>query len=113
MARYKAGALENQSFETQQLTQVIKADLANLNGQISDLQSYQKMKKAGGYTVGNRSSEEHSSAVVVSLQTRLKDVGVSFSNVLESRQQTMRAQKDRRDQFSATNIIMSPSGTFL
>lgn len=106
MAQNKT-AFDDRPIEVQELTQVIKADLAKLNAQISDLQGYQKMRKAGGYTVGtNKSAEEHSSQVVVSLQTRLKDVGVSFTNVLENRSQSLRAQKDRREQFSATNIMM-------
>lgn len=106
MAQTKT-AFDERPLEVQELTQVIKTDLAKLNAQISDLQGQQRLRKAGSYAVGtNRSAEEHSSQVVVSLQTRLKDAGVSFTNVLESRSQSLRAQKDRREQFSATNIMM-------
>jgi syntaxin 5 len=97
---------DDRPVEVQDLTEIIKVELARLNSQISDLQALQKMRKAAGYSVGtNKSAEEHSSQVVVSLQSRLAEASSAFGNVLEMRSQNAKAQKDRRDQFSATNIM--------
>lgn len=94
--------------EVQELSDIIKSELAKLNGKISDLQSYQKMRTASGYAVGtNRSAEEHNSQVVMSLQSKLAEVGNTFTSILEVRSQTMKAQRERREQFSATNIMPS------
>lgn len=102
--------LDDRPVEVQDLTQAIKADLARLNGQISDLQNAQKMQRVAGYVIGtNKSAEEHSSQVVVSLQSRLAEASSTFSSLLEERSQSIRAQKSRRDQFSATNIMPSMS----
>lgn len=105
MARSKT-LFDDRPVEVQELTQIIKIELAKLNEQISNLQTFQKMQKAANYTVGtNKSAEEHSSQVVVSLQSRLAEVSSTFTNVLEMRSQNIKAQRDRREQFSATNII--------
>ncbi|PJF18277.1 hypothetical protein PSACC_01955 [Paramicrosporidium saccamoebae] len=105
LARNKT-LFDDRPVEVQDLTQIIKVEIAKLNGQIADLQNFQRMRKTGGYTVGtNRSAEEHSSQVVVSLQSRLAEASSTFTNVLEMRSQNIKAQRDRRDQFSATNIM--------
>lgn len=97
---------DDRPVEVQELTQMIKLDIARLNGQISDLQAVQKMRRTGGYTVGsNRSAEEHTSQVVVSLQSRLAEASSAFTSVLEMRSNTIRAQRERRDHFSATNMM--------
>lgn len=99
---------DDRPVEVQELAQIIKGELAKLNGQISDLQNYQKIRKSGSYHFSgpsNRSAEEHSSQIVVSLQSRLAEASSSFTTVLEVRSQSLKAQKDRRDQFSATNIM--------
>jgi syntaxin 5 len=105
LARNKT-LFDDRPVEVQDLTQIIKVEIAKLNGQIADLQNFQRMRKTGGYTVGtNKSAEEHSSQVVVSLQSRLAEASSTFTNVLEMRSQNIKAQRDRRDQFSATNIM--------
>lgn len=97
---------DDRPVEVQELTQVIKLEIARLNGQISDLQALQKMRRTGGYTVGsNRSAEEHTSQVVVSLQSRLAEASSTFTSVLEMRSNTIKAQRERRDHFSATNML--------
>jgi syntaxin 5 len=97
---------DDRPVEVQELTQILKVEIAKLNSQIAELQNFQRMRKTGGYIVGtNRSAEEHSSQVVVSLQSRLAEASSTFTNVLEMRSQNIKAQRDRRDQFSATNIM--------
>lgn len=99
--------LDERPVEAQEVMATVKVELARLNGQISDLQHAQKMRKAASYAVGsNKSAEEHSAQVVVSLQSRLAEASSTFSRVLEERSQTIKAQKSRRDQFSATNHIL-------
>lgn len=101
--------MDDRSTEVQDLSGIIKIELAKLNTQISELQNYQKIRKAT-YVVGsNKSSEEHSTQIVVCLQSKLADASASFASVLEARSQDMRAQRERRDQFSATNVVSVPS----
>lgn len=104
MTRNKTLA-DGQPLEVQTLVQTIKAELARLNTQISDLQAFQKMRHAAAYSVGtNRNVEEHAAQIVFSLQNRLAEASSSFTNVLEMRSQTIKAQQDRRQMFSATNV---------
>lgn len=90
--------------EIEELTFVIKKDIANLNQQIAELQ-HAKGKPKG------KQSEEHNANVLVSLQSKLAYTSNTFKNVLEVRTQNMKIQKDRRDQFSsqlATSVITNP-----
>lgn len=99
--------------EVDELANLVKRELAILNSQISDLQNYLKMQKAAGYTVGtNKSIEEHNAQVIVSLQSRLAELSSSFTVALEERSQLLRAQRSRREQFSApltSNIYSAPA----
>ncbi|KAG5462624.1 MAG: t-SNARE [Olpidium bornovanus] len=84
----------------QELTFVIKQDIAKLNKQIMSLQQYVKEQKGKSKS---RHFEEHTSNVVVSLQSKLASTSMSFKDVLELRTQNMKAQKDRREQFMHTS----------
>lgn len=64
----------------QELTYIIKQDIAKLNKQIAMLQSYTKDHK-----LGSKQATEHSSNVVVSLQSKLANTSMSFKDVLEIR----------------------------
>jgi syntaxin 5 len=62
------------------LTFIIKQDIAKLNKQIAMLQNYTKTQKQS-----NKQVTEHTSNVVVALQSKLADTSMSFKDVLEIR----------------------------
>lgn len=73
----------------QELTYIIKQDIANVNKQIASLQSYVKQRSAQG---GSKSAEakqidEHNHNVVMLLQSKLADTSMTFKDVLEIRTQ--------------------------
>eukprot|EP00731_Ephydatia_muelleri_P027738 Em0019g611a len=92
----------------QELTQVIKQDIGKLNSDIGGLQ--QRMREQT-YSE-NKHSRTHSSTVVVSLQSQLADMSKDFKSVLEHRTESLKQQKQRREQFSATPT-MAPMVTTL
>ncbi|KAG2182799.1 hypothetical protein INT44_005779 [Umbelopsis vinacea] len=85
---------DDKPVEISELTYIIKQDIANLNKQIAMLQTYSKDQK-----LGSKQATEHSSNVVVSLQSKLANTSMSFKDVLEIRTENMKSSKDRRDQF--------------
>ncbi|KAJ2964636.1 hypothetical protein NQZ79_g428 [Umbelopsis isabellina] len=85
---------DDKPVEISELTYIIKQDIAKLNKQIAMLQSYTKEQKNG-----SKQATEHSSNVVVSLQSKLANTSMSFKDVLEIRTENMKSSKDRRDQF--------------
>lgn len=91
--------------EIQELTQVIKQDLAKMN---SDIASLQQRVKARSHQ-DTRHMRSHSSSVVVSLQSKLADISKDFKNVLELRTENLKQQKQRREQFSASPIAAPSS----
>lgn len=76
----------------QELTYIIKQDIANINRQIAALQSFLKQHNAQG---GSRSTEgkqidEHNHNIVMMLQSKLANTSMSFKDVLEVRTQASR-----------------------
>lgn len=92
----------------QELTQVIKQDISKLNSDIGELQ--QRMREQTHSD--NRHSKTHSSSVVVSLQTQLANMSKDFKSVLELRTESLKQQKQRREQFSSAPT-MTPMVTTL
>ncbi|CAG8547905.1 8143_t:CDS:2 [Paraglomus brasilianum] len=88
---------DDRPVEISELTYVIKQDIAKLNKQIALLQQYVRDQREN-----NKQADEHSSNVVVLLQSKLADTSMSFKDVLEIRTQNMKATKDRREQFMYT-----------
>lgn len=84
--------------EIQQLTYIIKQDLAALNKQIGMLQ---EVARSQGGTSRQRSS--HSNAVVVSLQSKLASASNDFKTVLEVRTDSLKKQAARREHFTTSN----------
>lgn len=86
--------------EINELTFVIKQDLASLNSQISSLQSITKAQHshASHGTVAEQEGE-HNKNVVVLLQGKLADVGVNFKEVLEVRTKNIQASRARTENF--------------
>jgi syntaxin 5 len=66
------------------LTYIIKQDIAKLNKQIALLQQYVRDHKKN-----NKQADEHSSNVVVMLQSKLASTSMSFKDVLEIRTQVL------------------------
>ncbi|KAL9008993.1 MAG: hypothetical protein Q9173_005937 [Seirophora scorigena] len=86
--------------EINELTFVIKQDLASLNSQISSLQSVSKTQQSQS-TRGSAMEQEgeHNKNVVVLLQGKLADVGVNFKEVLEVRTKNIQASRARTENF--------------
>ncbi|KAG9090907.1 cis-Golgi t-SNARE syntaxin [Ceratobasidium sp. 370] len=82
----------------QELTYVIKQEIASINKQIATLQAYVKQQNASK-SGGQREVEEHNNNVVMLLQSKLANTSMSFKDVLEIRTQNMKESKDRTDQF--------------
>ncbi len=85
------------------LTASIKQELAYLNGEISQLQA------SASYP--SDSAKQHSNSVVVSLQTQLANASMGFKNVLETTNQTIKEQKQRREEYSFADSSVLHSRT--
>ncbi|ORZ03524.1 t-SNARE [Syncephalastrum racemosum] len=85
---------DDKPVEIGELTFIIKQDIAKLNKQIAMLQDYTKGQKHP-----SKQANEHTSNVVVSLQSKLADTSMNFKDVLEIRTENMKISKDKRDQF--------------
>ncbi|KAF9179781.1 cis-Golgi t-SNARE syntaxin [Haplosporangium sp. Z 767] len=100
---------DDRPVEISELIYIIKQDIAKLNKQIAHLQNH--IKEHNAKTTGNsRQATEHSSNVVVLLQSRLAAQTSTFKDVLELRTENMKATKDRREQFMFTT--QQQSSTF-
>jgi syntaxin 5 len=119
---------------SQELTYIIKQDIAGVNKQIADLQKYVKQHGAGGSgsrTLEQKQTDEHEANVVMLLQSKLANVSMSFKDVLELRTQVgrsfsifpatemvflqnMKESKDRTEQFmhsAASSANQAPSSS--
>ncbi|KAI9280396.1 t-SNARE [Sporodiniella umbellata] len=85
---------DDKPVEISELTFIIKQDIAKLNKQIAMLQDYTKHQKQS-----SKQATEHTSNVVVALQSKLADTSMNFKDVLEIRTENMKMSKDKRDQF--------------
>ncbi|RIB04907.1 t-SNARE [Gigaspora rosea] len=85
---------DDRPVEISELTYIIKQDIAKINKQIALLQQYVRDHKKN-----NKQADEHSSNVVVMLQSKLASTSMGFKDVLEIRTQNMKESKDRREQF--------------
>ena len=74
--------------KTQELTFIIKQDLANINKQILSLQNFVKQRKQNAAKSAETNQiHEHNNNVVVLLQNRLASTSITFKDVLEVRTQ--------------------------
>ncbi|KAF9109013.1 cis-Golgi t-SNARE syntaxin [Mortierella sp. AM989] len=80
-----------------ELTYVIKQDLSRLNAQILALQQHVRATaaKTNRFT---RQMDEHSTNLVIILQSRLANISMGFKEALEIRTESMQASKKRQDQ---------------
>lgn len=76
---------DDKPVEIGELTFIIKQDIAKLNKQIAMLQEYTKSQK-----YPSKQANEHTSNVVVALQSKLADTSMTFKDVLEIRTEASR-----------------------
>eukprot|EP00184_Porphyridium_aerugineum_P000185 CAMPEP_0184693196 /NCGR_PEP_ID=MMETSP0313-20130426/1476_1 /TAXON_ID=2792 /ORGANISM="Porphyridium aerugineum, Strain SAG 1380-2" /LENGTH=337 /DNA_ID=CAMNT_0027151209 /DNA_START=38 /DNA_END=1048 /DNA_ORIENTATION=- len=81
--------------EIQELTFVIKQDIAQLNNKLEQLQYLQNNER--GHL--SKQAGDHTGSVVVSLKGRLMDTANEFKTVLKMRTDSLQAQQTRRSQF--------------
>lgn len=95
VARRKS-LFDDRPVEISELTYIIKHDIAGLNRQLAELQTFTTPAQRG--TRQNR-ADEHRGNVVTMLQTNLANATTSFQEILEVRTKNMKASKDRSEQF--------------
>lgn len=73
----------------QELTFIIKQDIAHINKQIAALQSYVKQRNSqtSSKSLEGKQIEEHNHNVVMLLQSKLATTSMTFKDVLEVRTQ--------------------------
>merc|ERR1719479_403912 len=94
---------DDKPVEIQELTYIIKHDIAELNKQISQLQNIAKAQR----TAQGQHQQSHSSGVVVQLQAKLASMSNNFKQVLEVRTENLKSQKSRAEQFSVGGVSTS------
>jgi len=102
LARKKT-IFDDKPVEIQELTYIIKEDIANLNKQIAQLQQVAKGQRDGQ----GKHQQSHSTSVVVALQSKLANMSNSFKQVLEVRNENLKSQKNRAEQFSSGGVTSS------
>jgi len=83
---------DDKSTEISELIYVIKHDIAELNNDIGNLQTFVKQRRNNSRVAkGKKGSEahEHSDNVVVLLQSKLANTSMGFKEVLEIRTQVL------------------------
>ncbi|WAQ83114.1 hypothetical protein PtA15_3A481 [Puccinia triticina] len=89
---------DDRPVEISELTYIIKQDIAQLNQQIAQLQTFVKQNLSSNR--GQKQPvDEHNNNVVMMLQSKLADTSMGFKDVLEIRTQNMKATRDRTEQF--------------
>jgi len=94
---------DDKPVEIQELTYIIKHDIATLNQQIGKLQ---EIAKAQRKSQGSH-QQSHSTSVVVQLQSKLATMSSNFKAVLEVRTENLKSQKSRAEQFSLGSVTSS------
>ena len=97
LARRKT-LFDDRPVEIDELTFVIKQDMAQISRQIQDLQSL-TTKQHPKAKPGADQEGEHNHQVVIMLKDKLQNVGGSFKDVLEVRTKNMQASRSRTEQF--------------
>lgn len=97
--------------EIQELTFVIKQDIAALNAKLSDLQRLRDAMRRSS----NKQAGDHSENVVQSLKGQLGATAHGFQKVLKMRTDSLAAQHDRRSHFmgstSSRPVFDQPPGS--
>ncbi|KAF9907342.1 cis-Golgi t-SNARE syntaxin [Lobosporangium transversale] len=88
---------DDRPVEISELTYVIKQDLSRLNAQTMALQKHVRATAAKANR-STRQMDEHSTNLVIILQSRLANTSMGFKEALEIRSESMQASKKRQDQ---------------
>jgi syntaxin 5 len=80
---------DDKSTQIAELIYVIKHDIAELNNDIGNLQTFVKQRRNTRPSKGIKQADEHSENVVVLLQSKLASTSMGFKDVLEIRTQVM------------------------
>ncbi|KAI8479848.1 Syntaxin-5 [Branchiostoma belcheri] len=108
MAKRKS-LFDDKPVEIQELTYIIKQDIASLNKQIAELQEFARSR----VRQNGRHVQSHSNSVVVALQSKLATMSNDFKSVLEVRTENLKHQRSRREQFSQGPVSSSmPPSTY-
>ncbi|KAI8479268.1 Syntaxin-5 [Branchiostoma belcheri] len=100
---------DDKPVEIQELTYIIKQDIASLNKQIAELQEFARSR----VRQNGRHVQSHSNSVVVALQSKLATMSNDFKSVLEVRTENLKHQRSRREQFSQGPVSSSmPPSTY-
>lgn len=99
----KKTIFDDKPVEIQELTFIIKEDIANLNKQIAQLQTVAKGQREGQ----GKHQQSHSTSVVVALQSKLAMMSNNFKQVLEVRNENLKSQRNRAEQFSSGGVTSS------
>lgn len=97
---------EDRSSEINQLTEIINEDLSGLDRMIAELQAFSKNSSVQV----NLQVSQHSNSVVMSLQSQLATITIGFKEVLVSRTESIKEQKQRRDQFGSGSLASAYPG---
>jgi len=98
----KRTLFEDRSKEIQELTYYIKQDINNLHSEITSLQAFVKSSQGDH---GNKNMQKHSSSVVYNLQSKLAYMSKDFKSVLELRNEKMKQQTERGEQFFSKSTL--------
>ena len=98
----KRTLFEDRSKEIQELTYYIKQDINNLHSEITSLQAFVKSSQGDH---GNKNMQKHSSSVVYNLQSKLAYMSKDFKSVLELRNENMKQQTERGEQFFSKSTL--------
>lgn len=97
----KKSLFDDRPVEIQELTYIIKQDIASLTKQVTQLQELVKSQRSSQ----GKHLQNHSNTVVLSLENKLQRMSKDFKNVLETRTQNMKQQKERREKFSQGGMV--------
>ncbi|KPI44073.1 Integral membrane protein sed5 [Cyphellophora attinorum] len=99
LAKRKA-IFDDRPVEISELTYVIKQDLAQLNQQISNLQTLTQSQHPTASLPKSADQEgQHNKNAVLMLQNKVTDMAANFKDVLETRTKNIQASRSRTDQF--------------
>jgi len=91
--RKRKSLFEDPSIQIQKLTENINQDIRNLNQQIDFLEVNKPIKK-------NKQTAEHTTSILKTLKTRLKNATKSFGQILEVRTDSLKTQEKERQQYT-------------
>jgi syntaxin 5 len=84
----KKSLFDDKSTQISELIYVIKQDIAELNNDIGNLQTFVKQRRSNTQRGKRRKeADEHSENVVVLLQSKLASTSIGFKDILEIRTQ--------------------------